>query len=116
MFDLLAKSLKTGVVTTRYPDTPPEVSDRARGRPEIDWANWKDARPASDVCPTRAIEVRQDSTTRTATLDLGKCVFCGLCAEVEAAIRISRRCELAARRRGDLRFTARYPLNADGSQ
>ena len=30
MFEVLAKSLKTGIVTTSYPQTPPEVSSRAR--------------------------------------------------------------------------------------
>jgi len=57
MFETLRQSLKTGVVTTNYPQTPPEVSSRARGKPEIDWANWKDARPAAAVCPTGAIEL-----------------------------------------------------------
>ena len=47
MFEILRQSLKTGVVTTSYPKTPAEVSSRARGKPEIDWANWKDARPAT---------------------------------------------------------------------
>ena len=56
-----------------------------------------------------------DAGERKATLDLGKCIFCGLCAEADGAIRMSNVCELAARQRGDLRSGARYPLNADGS-
>ena len=36
MFGILRKSLRTGVVTTNYPETPPELSSHARGRPEID--------------------------------------------------------------------------------
>ncbi len=115
MFETLRQSLKIGVVTTSYPETPPEVSNRARGKPEIDWANWKDARPAAAICPTGAIEFRDEHTTRTATLDLGKCIFCGLCADVDKAIRITTQCELAARRRASLQFTARYQLARDGS-
>ena len=66
MFETLRQSLKIGVVTTSYPQTPPEVSSRARGKPEIDWANWKDARPAAAICPTAAIEfLDQDATSRT---------------------------------------------------
>jgi len=65
MFETLRQSLKTGVVTTHYPDTPPEVSTRARGKPEVDWANWKDARPAAAICPTGAISY-QDVTPPSA--------------------------------------------------
>src|SRR5438094_390309 len=115
MFDLLRKSLSSGVVTTGYPKTPAEVSSRARGRPQIDFANWRDARPASAGCPTGAIAFADEGGPRTATLDLGKCIFCGLCAEADTAIRFSNDCELATRQRGDLRATARYPINADGS-
>ncbi len=45
MFEALRQSLKTGVVTTNYPDTPPEVSTRARGKPEIDWAELEGCAP-----------------------------------------------------------------------
>ena len=69
MFDVLRKSLKTGVVTTRYPAAPPEISARARGRPEIDWANWKDARPSAGICPTGAISYEDANGRRTARLD-----------------------------------------------
>ena len=119
MFETLRQSLKTGVVTTRYPATPAEVSRRARGKPEIDWANWKDARPAAAICPTGAIECCDEAgtpaATRTATLDLGKCIFCGLCADVDPAIRMTPQCELAARSRESLRHTARYQLNDNGT-
>jgi Ni,Fe-hydrogenase III small subunit/formate hydrogenlyase subunit 6/NADH:ubiquinone oxidoreductase subunit I len=115
MFGILGKSLSTGVVTTHYPATPPEVSRHARGRPDIDWANWKDARPAVAICPTGAIECRNESTARTVTLDLAKCVFCGLCAEVDKAIRMTNICECATCRRDALVFAARYRLNDDGT-
>jgi Ni,Fe-hydrogenase III small subunit/formate hydrogenlyase subunit 6/NADH:ubiquinone oxidoreductase subunit I len=115
MFETLRQSLKTGVVTTSYPETPPEVSNRARGKPEIDWTNWKDARPATAICPTGAIEFHDERTTRTATLDLGKCIFCGLCADVDKAIRMTNQCELAARRRATLQFTAKYHLASNGT-
>ena len=115
MFETLRQSLKTGVVTSRYPPLPAEASTRARGRPEIDWAVWKDARAAAAICPTGAIECRDEAGTRTATLDLGKCIFCGLCADVDPAIRITNRREIAARTAVQLRETARYQLNDDGT-
>ncbi|MDD2763277.1 MAG: NADH-quinone oxidoreductase subunit NuoB [Opitutaceae bacterium] len=116
MFETLRQSLKTGVVTTSYPQTPPDVSAHARGRPEIDWANWKDARPAAAICPTGAIEFSAEPAGRSVTLDLGKCIFCGLCADVDPAIRMTSQCELAANSRHRLRHTARYQLNDDGTQ
>src|SRR6266702_3102463 len=115
MFNLLRKSLGTGVVTTRYPEAPPEVSARARGRPEIDWVNWKDARPAAAVCPTGAISYEDAKDRRSARLDLGKCIFCGLCADVDKAIRMTSQCELAARQRASLKTLAKYRLNSDGT-
>ena len=115
MFNVLRQSLHTGVVTTSYPATPPEVSPLARGRPEIDWAAWKDARPAAAICPTGAIAFRDNNGGRRAQLDLAKCIFCGLCAEVDPAIRMTNVCECAAGRRADLVTAADYSLNSDGT-
>jgi len=115
MLDILRKSLSTGIVTTSYPATPPEVSNRARGRPEIDWANWKDARPATAICPTGAISYEERTERRTVRLDMAKCIFCGLCAEVDKAIRMTNNCECAARRRDDLVSSASYSLQSDGT-
>src|SRR6266571_8963745 len=114
MFEIIRKSLATGVVTTSYPDTPAEVSGSARGRPEIDFTSWRDARPAASVCPTGAIAFADQAGERAATLDLGKCIFCGLCAEADAAIRITPACELASAHRNQLQFTGRFELKADG--
>ena len=47
--------------------------------------------------PDRRLWPATDSGgTRTVTLDLGKCTFCGLCAEADTAIRMTNACELAA--------------------
>jgi Ni,Fe-hydrogenase III small subunit/formate hydrogenlyase subunit 6/NADH:ubiquinone oxidoreductase subunit I len=116
MFETLRQSLKTGVVTTSYPKTPPEISSHARGKPEIDWGNWKDARIGAKVCPTAAIVCEDHVGERTATLDLGKCIFCGLCAQADTAIRMTSVCELSACSRDELRKAARYKLASDGTQ
>lgn len=115
MFEILRKSFQTGVVTTTYPKTKSEVSGHSRGRPEIDFAHWQDARPAAEVCPTGAISCHEAGQTRTATLDLGKCIFCGLCAEADRAIRMTSACELASLRREHLRVGADYQLKPDGT-
>jgi Ni,Fe-hydrogenase III small subunit/Pyruvate/2-oxoacid:ferredoxin oxidoreductase delta subunit len=115
MFSVLSKSLNVGVVTTDYPEGPAAFSPHARGVPEIDFEKWTDARPAARVCPTGAISHEDAAGRRTARLDLAKCVYCGLCAEVDAAIRMTAKCEIAARRREDLVMQAAYSLKADGT-
>jgi Ni,Fe-hydrogenase III small subunit/formate hydrogenlyase subunit 6/NADH:ubiquinone oxidoreductase subunit I len=115
MFDTIRLSLKAGVVTTTYPRTPAEVSSRARGAPDIDWANWRDARPAAAACPTGAISHEDANGQRAARLDLAKCIFCGACADVDPAIRMTNVTECAARRRDDLVTIARYGLESDGT-
>jgi Ni,Fe-hydrogenase III small subunit/formate hydrogenlyase subunit 6/NADH:ubiquinone oxidoreductase subunit I len=116
MFEILQKSLATGVVTTAYPRTPAQVSSQARGRPEIDFANLKDPHPGAAACPTGALSCKDTNGTRSVTLDLGKCTFCGLCAESDPAIRMTNVCELAARSRTDLITTAEYQLSSNGGQ
>src|SRR6266404_344835 len=115
MFNILRKSLSTGIVTTSYPETPPDLSTRARRRPEIDWANWKDARPAARICPTGAISCEDTDGRRSTRLDLGKCIFCGLCADVDKAIRMTNICECAMRSRSALLQGADYSLTPDGT-
>jgi Ni,Fe-hydrogenase III small subunit/formate hydrogenlyase subunit 6/NADH:ubiquinone oxidoreductase subunit I len=116
MFEILRKSLAIGVVTEDYPQAPTEVSKQARGRPEIDFANWRDARPSVAACPTGALACEDGGGTRAVTLDLSKCTFCGLCADADTAIRMTNAVELAARRKTDLVTTARYELNSSGMQ
>ena len=115
MFDILLKSLTTGVVTTDYPCTPLQVSRQARGRPEIDFPNWTDARPAVAVCPTGALACADNDGMRNVTLDLGKCTFCGLCAEADPAIRMTNVCELAATRKSALITLAKYEIAPAGT-
>ena len=55
MFKILQKTVATGIATVAYPDVPAVVSAQFRGRPEFDFASWRDARPAAEVCPTGAI-------------------------------------------------------------
>ena len=114
MFEILRKSLRTGVVTTGYPETPLEISRGARGRPEIDWPRWADARPAASACPTGAISCQDAGEKRQVRLDLAKCTFCGVCAEADKAIRMTNQCECAVRRREDLVTEASYSLKSDG--
>ena len=116
MFEILRKSLATGVVTEDYPQAPAEVSSQARGRPEIDFTKWRDVQPAVAACPTGALAYEDKDGTRAVTLDLAKCTFCGLCAEADKAIRMTNACEFAARCRAELVTSAKYDLAPGGVQ
>src|SRR5437588_5348512 len=116
MFEVLRKSLATGIVTGPFPAVPNDAAARfARGRPEIDFANWKDARLGADACPTGALDAIDTQDRRKVVLDLAKCTFCGLCAEADPTIAMTHNCELAAKRRADLVTTTAYELNPDGT-
>jgi Ni,Fe-hydrogenase III small subunit/formate hydrogenlyase subunit 6/NADH:ubiquinone oxidoreductase subunit I len=117
MFKILKKTFETGIVTTSYPKQSPGPCASFRGRPEFDFKKWRDARPAAEVCPTEAITVHDSGRVRQVTVDYGRCVFCGLCAEVSGgAVTVTREFELAARRRSDLVLTAEYAVHPDGTQ
>ena len=115
MFKIIQKTIATGIVTTKYPGEPAQISDRFRGRPSFDFEKWKDARPAAEVCPTGAISVCDEGDSRRVTVDYGLCVFCGLCAEAstDQAVRITQEFELASADRRNLVLTAEYSLNTD---
>ena len=117
MLKILQKTVSTGTVTANYPAEPAKISDRFRGRPSFDFDQWKDPRPAAEVCPTGAISLSDKGDSRKVTVDYGLCVFCGLCAEAsfEQAVRITQEFELATSDRRNLILTAEYTLNADGT-
>lgn len=118
MFKIIHKWLKTGIVTTTYPDKAPQISEYSRGRPSFDFERWQDSRPAADVCPTGAISLRDDGRSRNVTVDYGLCTYCGQCADAAPAnaVRMTQEFELATTHRNKLVHIAEYDLNADGTQ
>jgi Ni,Fe-hydrogenase III small subunit/formate hydrogenlyase subunit 6/NADH:ubiquinone oxidoreductase subunit I len=117
MFKILQKTLKVGAVTANYPHVAARLAEQFRGCPEFDFDAWSDARPAADACPTGAIAVRDRDGVRQVTVDFGRCIFCGECAEASAdgSVRMTRQFELAATDRRDLVLTAEYVLHPDGT-
>jgi Ni,Fe-hydrogenase III small subunit/formate hydrogenlyase subunit 6/NADH:ubiquinone oxidoreductase subunit I len=133
MFKILQKTFTTGIATVAYPSVPAVISSHFRGAPEFDFASWRDARPAAEVCPTGAIVLGQalppanmvgqagpegtPPANRRVTIDYGLCVFCGQCADVtpEGAVRVTPEFELATRHRASLIHAADYSLNSDGT-
>ena len=115
MFKILQKTLAAGIVTGPYPKPDSPVAGDGRGAPEFDLANWRDAGPAAEACPTGAIAIDDSHVSRFVTVDYGKCTFCGECAAVDENIRMGSRFELAATDRKHLLLQAEYGVNPDGS-
>ena len=117
MFKILQKAVTAGISTVAYPDVPAVVSAQFRGAPEFDFVIWHDARPAADLCPTGAIALSGDDLVRRVTVDYGRCIFCGLCAELspDGAVRVTTDFELATHNRARLIRAADYSLNPDGT-
>ena len=116
MFEILRQSLKTGVVTTRYPATPAEVSAAPAAGRKLIGPTGRTPGPPPAICPTGAIAVHgRRRTCARRTLDLGKCIFCGLCAEVDPAIRMTNALRTAPPAPRRLADHARYQLRPDGT-
>jgi Ni,Fe-hydrogenase III small subunit/formate hydrogenlyase subunit 6/NADH:ubiquinone oxidoreductase subunit I len=118
MFKIRKQAVTNGIITTGYPEIPMEPCPNFRGRPVIDFGKAVDCLPAARVCPTGALSVQDDSGIRIVSLDLGLCIFCGLCAEAspDGTIRMTRESELAVRQRSHLVSIAQYRLDNGGKQ
>ena len=84
--------------TIGFPDQPPVLPDRFRGRPEINSALCPpNCAVCADACPTDAIKV----DARGVQIDLGRCLFCPECEQAcpQGAIRFTGEHRLAASNR-----------------
>jgi Ni,Fe-hydrogenase III small subunit/formate hydrogenlyase subunit 6/NADH:ubiquinone oxidoreductase subunit I len=116
MFKILQKTLRTGIVTSAYPQGGAKLSGNYRGMPEFDFAAWRDARPAAEACPAGAITVSDSGDKRSVAVDYGRCVFCVECAAAsDGAVKTTQKFELALADRDALVVTAEYTLNPDGT-
>jgi len=97
---LLARAHQ-GYRTVGFPNRPPVLPDRLRGRPQIDSVKCPDGcHICADVCPTDAIAVSEKGVQ----LDLGRCLFCPECERAcpEGAIRFTMEHRLATSSRDAL--------------
>ncbi|GAB6172622.1 hydrogenase [Paradesulfitobacterium aromaticivorans] len=102
MLRLFKKSLKTGIVTTSYPQQPDFPAEGFRGLPT--WAQERCQRcgNCAEVCPSGAIALKQGTVGSPNSswywaLDPKRCLFCGYCAEdcPNGALTLSTEFELA---------------------
>jgi len=100
MLTAILKSLRTGVVTIRYPEDPARPPERFRGAPVVRPGSLLDKLPSEAICPSGAI-LREPGRYG---IDIGRCIFCGRCAEdsLDAPIELGRQVELASRQRKGL--------------
>ena len=79
MMNEVIERLRQGHRTMAFPSDAVRMPDRFLGRPEIAPEKLTDAerRRAVEVCPTAAV-TEADGALQ---LDLGRCVFCGACAD-----------------------------------
>ncbi|OON40107.1 formate hydrogenlyase complex iron-sulfur subunit [Izhakiella australiensis] len=114
MFNFLKKTLKTGVVTERYPLAPLAVDKNLRGRPQHNSQQCIGCAACINACPSNALTVATDSQSNRLQwqLNLGRCIFCGRCEEVcpTTAIRLSTEFELAVWQKADLLQQASFAL------
>ncbi|MFA6133618.1 MAG: hydrogenase [Phycisphaerae bacterium] len=110
MIDALQTRLRQKHRTLRYPDgPPPELPPRFLGRPVLSAnARESDCQACAQSCPTGAIA----ADARGMSLDIGKCLFCGVCRKAggQGAVSFSGDYQLAAARREDLVIRPGAPL------
>jgi Ni,Fe-hydrogenase III small subunit len=102
MLTALLRSLRTGVVTIRYPEEPARIPERFSGLPRARPGSAFDALAPASACPSGAIAGGAGQPRYA--IDLARCVQCGRCAEgsTGGAIEIGREIELAVRNRKSL--------------
>ncbi len=107
MLKALLARLKQGYRTGTFPPAPPNLPPDFRGRPELDAGITADEVAAmKKICPV-ADALAHDGAC--ASLDLGRCTFCGRCAKVCPKVRFTREYRLGVFRREDLVVKAGAP-------
>jgi len=101
MLKAIVARLRQGRRTIAFPDGPPALPDRFRGRPQLDEAKCVAGCSACvEACPTDAIAMDGGGLR----MDLGRCLFCTDCVDAcpDGAIAYTQEYRLATRNRSDL--------------
>jgi Ni,Fe-hydrogenase III small subunit/formate hydrogenlyase subunit 6/NADH:ubiquinone oxidoreductase subunit I len=110
MFSIIAKSLKTGVLTEASP-----FGTRAPfGFPTIDFSRCTACEECARVCPTGAIQAAQPAHDRaTLSLSYAACIQCRECVAAcpDQAVSVSHDIEIAAYSRDQLTRTGSFDID-----
>ncbi|HTM25587.1 MAG TPA: NADH-quinone oxidoreductase subunit NuoB [Vicinamibacterales bacterium] len=109
MFGILARSLKTGVLT----ESDPFGTRAAFGFPVIDFSACTACGECAKVCPTGAILATDAAGVKTLTVSYAACIQCRECVVrcPEGAIAVSSEIEIAAYTRGQLARTVSFDVD-----
>lgn len=100
MLKALIARFREGCRTGAFPPAAPNLPPDFKGRPEIDAdTTAEDVKIMQAVCPVADALAFDDGK---ASLDMGRCIFCGRCAEVCGKVRFSKEYRLGVFRREDL--------------
>lgn len=104
MFDILIKTLKTGRVTTKYPEKPDIAPSGFRGKPELFADKCIYCGECVKSCPPGVIWLTKENGGTALSLSICGCIFCGRCEEVcqKGAVVLSREYETASKTKEDL--------------
>ncbi len=126
MFSWVRKGLRTGILTTRYPAHHDQMPPAFRGRPVIDHARCLAGQGCTecvDLCLPGALRLSQanngtnemDRAATQLTLDLSRCILCGLCTSAcpADALRMTEEYELAVTNPEALRVVVSFTADPD---
>jgi hydrogenase-4 component H len=92
------RALIKGPYTSRFPYIPHKPFERFRGRPEYHQDDCMGCGACYQVCPAKAIEMKDEAAKRTFIVRWDLCIFCGNCeanCPTEKGIILSNEFDLA---------------------
>lgn len=104
MLEILIKTIKTGIVTTKYPEKPDISPAGFTGKPEFTAERCVFCRKCVSACPSDVIHLKEENGERILTLSYCGCIFCRRCEEVcpHSAIKLTQEYEMASKTKEDL--------------
>jgi Ni,Fe-hydrogenase III small subunit/ferredoxin-like protein FixX len=113
MFKVIKNRLEQGHRTSKYPKEPISLYKRFRGMPKIDTTcNPSLVKRCAESCPQDAID------TKSCMIDLGRCVFCGLCETISEGkfVQFTQNFEMGVANKSDLLTSGSLPELAKHSK